>query len=207
MPRTMASDMMDRKKEMEKLFKVHWACAVNAVNYVSSKMTTGADDKLDNVYYQLLVEQRWARSCVNEMRDDVEKEVLLKQKEEMKKPGADRTRIGAGGDVYWRIRIETEARRAAQTGCGNCGEQASMAFVYLRDMCKISPLDYLSYLDGDHSFVAIGRIEESIESSPSTWGHSTVICDPWGEGVYTLDQFMTRYPGRFDSEFRYQREE
>lgn len=203
MPRTMASDLVDKQREMKRRFNMHWSCARDAVRYVTSKMTYGAMDKQLDVFSALIFDGIWMRNKVGDMRDKVETETRERIAKESRLPGADARRFGTGGDEYWRIRIETEARRAALDGCGNCGEQSSIAFVYLRDLAKVAPLDYLEYLDGDHAFVLIGRAEEAFPQSPGTWGDSVVICNPWDEMVHTREEFMTRYPGRFASRFRY----
>ena len=85
------------------------------------------------------------------------------------------------------------AVRAEQTGCGNCGEQAAVAYMYLKKR-GVQPLDYMN-LNGPsgkavHSFVVIGY-----EQEPGTWGEHAVICDPWDDGqsyaAWKIDMNMT----------------
>ena len=74
------------------------------------------------------------------------------------------------------------ASRAVQYGCGNCGEQAALAFMYLKQQ-GVRPLDYMNLYDPEgkaiHSFVAIEFEGEGEESSG--WGTHAVICDPWDD--------------------------
>jgi hypothetical protein len=71
------------------------------------------------------------------------------------------------------------ALRALANGCGNCGEQAAIAFEFLRSK-GISPVNYMNLNDPDgnaiHSFVVI-----SFSGCDNTcnWGQDAVICDPW----------------------------
>lgn len=198
--RTMYSDVIERKKELGRRSGYHWSCGWEAVRFVKRKMKIGADDSVGNVYSKLL-DGVWVKSCVTDMRDQVEKTVKKKQKEKMK-AGYHRDRIGAGGDICWKIRIEAEAKHAIQFGCGNCGEQASLAFVHMRDT-GVYPLDYIELRNGDHSFVVIGRTEESRVEVASHWGGGAAICDPWSSAVYTVTEFREKYPGPYVSHYRY----
>src|SRR5438105_29150 len=67
-----------------------------------------------------------------------------------------------GDDAYGeRAFYRASAAKAADLGCGNCGEQAAVAFMYLKD-AGVRPLDLMAYQDpGDHAFVVIGRVEGS----------------------------------------------
>lgn len=80
--------------------------------------------------------------------------------------------------------VEFTASNAVTLGCGNCEEQAMLAFIYLRDK-GIYPLDILHKPNfllkfGGHAFVVIGRNEDS-SSNTATWGESAVVVDPHGE--------------------------
>jgi hypothetical protein len=75
------------------------------------------------------------------------------------------------------------AVRAEQMGCGNCGEQAAVAYMFLKKR-GVRSLDYMNLNDpsGDavHSFVVIGF--QGAGATSSGWGESAVICDPWDGG-------------------------
>jgi hypothetical protein len=73
------------------------------------------------------------------------------------------------------------AERAVANGCGNCGEQAAVAYMYILRRGS-RPLDYMYLLDTTgtpiHSFVIIGYAPDPLTSG---FGSSAVICDPWDD--------------------------
>lgn len=79
--------------------------------------------------------------------------------------------------------IRSWASRALRAGCGNCAEQAAIAFMYLV-RSGIVPVDYMGFVQQvDHAFVVIGRAHNSSIGNVSTWGQCAVICDPY-ENLY-----------------------
>lgn len=105
---------------------------------------------------------------------------------------ADLVRKAAANGEYWKA--------------GNCTEMASIAILYLLRI-GVRPIEFVALTNVDHSFVVIGRPENSDASDHLTWGHEAVICDPWDKGVYAA-QFMSnrmhrgqipglRYHGKF----------
>jgi hypothetical protein len=82
------------------------------------------------------------------------------------------------GDRTWRNVLYLSAEWAKHYGCGNCGEQSAMAFVYLKGQ-SIGPLDWMQIGNFKHAFVVIGRKEDSDSSDYRTWGDDSVVCDPW----------------------------
>lgn len=78
----------------------------------------------------------------------------------------------------WEHVLEFSARWAKHYGCGNCGEQSAMAFVYLRQQ-NVFPLDWYQVDDFKHAFVIIGRDPLSSVRDYRTWGGEAVVCDPW----------------------------
>ncbi|RJP52911.1 MAG: hypothetical protein C4583_05830 [Anaerolineaceae bacterium] len=81
-------------------------------------------------------------------------------------------------------RIRQISDQAKRYGAGNCSDQACVAFIELYD-AGIRPLDIMYLTNGKHGFVAIGK-EAAGNEDPSTWGGSTVICDPWNHDAYHL---------------------
>ncbi len=76
------------------------------------------------------------------------------------------------------------AARAVANGCGNCGEQAAVAYMFLFRR-GTRPLDYM-YLDDPsgvtvHAFAVIGFSPDG-EDDASGWGKEAVVCDPWDDG-------------------------
>jgi len=61
-------------------------------------------------------------------------------------------------------------------GYGRCTEQAKSAF-YLLSLGSQRPLRLCTTSEGTHCFVVIGE------------GKSAVVCDPWADKTYPLDQF------------------
>jgi hypothetical protein len=88
-----------------------------------------------------------------------------------------------GNDPAMEAAIREWAAKARATGCGNCGEQASLAFLYLLER-HVRPLDFMACADGDHNFVVIGRPAAVPASDFKRWGQQAVVCDPWDGTVY-----------------------
>lgn len=74
------------------------------------------------------------------------------------------------------------AARAEQMGCGNCGEQAAVAYMFLKKR-GVRPLNYMNLNNpagkAVHSFVVIAF--EGDSETQSSWGENAVICDPWDD--------------------------
>jgi hypothetical protein len=142
--------------------------AEQAVNYVKSKMTVGAENKLGDVIRSLgnsflcvLAERH-----VNEEDSPATVEA-------------------------WIVRTAAIAESA---GCGNCGEQAAVAFIYLRDR-GVHPVEYAHFVNHDHAFVVLNRSKDSDESKPSTWGNDSIVCDPWKGRAYKAAELNVVWPG------------
>src|SRR5437870_5452280 len=71
------------------------------------------------------------------------------------------------------------AQRAESLGCGNCGEQAAVAYQFLLGK-GVRPLDYMNLYNADgvavHSFVVLDFVGDA--GGTSSWGPDAVICDP-----------------------------
>jgi hypothetical protein len=81
------------------------------------------------------------------------------------------------------------ALRAMANGCGNCGEQAAIAFEFLRSK-GMSPVNYMNLNDPNgvaiHSFVVLSFGDDG---NVCDWGADAVICDPWDNGqAYPANQ-------------------
>lgn len=91
--------------------------------------------------------------------------------------------------------IRIAALWAEQHGCGNCGEQAALAYQWLLEQ-KVSPLEYMNLArPKDHAFVVLGRVPGSQISNPSTWGPAAVVCDPWKYKAYPAAVLYLNWPG------------
>lgn len=90
--------------------------------------------------------------------------------------------------------IRSWAARARHFKCGNCAEQAAVAFVYLDDN-GIRPIHFMANLEkGDHGFVVIGREPNSKDGDTAGWGINAVVCDPWHGKSYPVSQSKREMP-------------
>lgn len=141
--------------------------AEQAVKYVQSIMTLGAENKFGDEFRSL------GKSfiCVLAARS-----------------------VNSDYDAGTEVWITRTAAIAESTGCGNCGEQSAAAFVYLRDR-GVRPLDFMHFINHDHAFVVLNRLKESDESKPLTWGDAAVVCDPWKGRSYKAADLHLVWPG------------
>lgn len=79
--------------------------------------------------------------------------------------------------------------RALTRKVGNCEEFSRVAFEYLRQQ-GVKPIHRIALsAPGDHVFVVIGKFDKDSLSfdhsaeNPLQWGPSSVVCDPWAEGL------------------------
>ena len=149
--------------------QVNLSRAAQALTYVQSKMTIGASNKFRDLARSL----GGSALCVVASRSvDI---------------GAPR-----GPVPSW---LRGMAAKAKATGCGNCGEQAAVAFVYLYEQIHAKPLDYMARTNADHAFVVIGRMRQSRIDDYTTWGNDAVVCDAWDDQVYPAREIPTKMYG------------
>ena len=91
-------------------------------------------------------------------------------------------RSGELAEGDWKSYIELMARTAIQIKAGNCGEQASLAFMYLKE-AGVRPLEYFEYTDRDHAFVILNRPLHTDVSNFAQWTEQAVVCDPWRDAT------------------------
>ena len=135
------------------------------VKYVEGKMTVGAGNKWGDVF------SSWLSSpfCVARVRNQ---------------PTDNTTYVPF---------LRSVANNAIKEGCGNCGEQAAIAFIHLLDQ-KVGPIDYMTRTNADHAFVVIGRTGP-VENY-AAWGENAVVCDPWhGKSYYAKYAGKEMYGG------------
>ncbi|MBV8881037.1 MAG: hypothetical protein JO332_13800, partial [Planctomycetaceae bacterium] len=89
--------------------------------------------------------------------------------------------------------IRKIADNAIMTRCGNCGENAAIAFILSAD-AKVEPLDYMELAapEDDHAFLVIGRREGSNPAryDATSWGPDAVVCDPWMNKAYPCSEMF-----------------
>jgi hypothetical protein len=148
--------------------------AVKAVNYARGVMDIGSDNRFPQVYWGFPAR----KMCVTEMRNHVQTELA----------GLRKVRIRMHQEVNWKDQLESSASWAKLMGCGNCGEYSALAFVYLRDVLKVKPLDWMEYNNMQHAFVIVGRDSGCSPVSPNEtfgpsaigkWNDSTIMCDAY----------------------------
>lgn len=80
--------------------------------------------------------------------------------------------------------IRNWAARASRFRCGNCAEQAAIAFLFLLQK-GIVPIDYMGFLKKvNHALVVVGRAHGSSVANVETWGRLAVVCDPYENLCY-----------------------
>lgn len=170
--------------------KYNLSAAVIANQHVKKQMTIGASNKMRPDFWRAW---KCSGSLLNtgEMRKKVDRDIVAALQNE---PDSY--------ELYANIRtqqiiLEKSADAATLYGCGNCGEQSAIAFVYLRRQ-KAFPLDWMEVNDYEHAFVIIGRRRGSDTTNYLTWGDNAVVCDPWRDVVATVRSqatyFSTRQP-------------
>jgi len=75
-------------------------------------------------------------------------------------------------------RLLSRADMAAKAGCGNCGEQASLAFAWLMRY-RATPVEYMTISNGDHAFCVLNRDKRTDVTNPDQWNEASVYIDPW----------------------------
>jgi hypothetical protein len=140
------------------------SAAIQTRLYVKKKMDIGSSNKFGDNLAGLTLPV-W---CVTTTQDQIAKD--------LKSQAADVKRLGIDPR---KAMVETWARHARDMGCGNCGEQSALAFVHLRDVWKVSPLDWMEVGGLAHGFVAIGRTSVTNPAKIETWNPEAVVCDPW----------------------------
>lgn len=166
------------------------SAAVIANQYVKSKMTIGASNKLRPDFWRAW---KCSGSAVNtgEMRLYVDKQI-------QSAINSDDSPVASELDFnlkFQKIYLEKSAQGAELYGCGNCGEQSAIAYMYLKQQ-KTFPLDWMEVNNYQHAFVIIGRAPRSDTRNAATWGDDAIICDPWRDVVATVKSQMTYFASR-----------
>ena len=137
--------------------------AKEAVSYVKGVMDIGAPNKAEPwEWYGKITRGLCAGTAVS-------------KGELAKRVGEELARMAA---PTWKDQLDVEASWAKHFGCGNCGPQSAVAFVFLRNK-GVRPLDWMHYNNLQHAFVIVGRKNESEPGDSRTWGKKAVVCDPW----------------------------
>lgn len=155
-----------RQLQKEPGYASNLAAAQDAIAYVREKMILGADNKASDKARALFTNR------VDELNECVAN---------VKNPWLD---ISIPDDPTLPSSIVKAAIKAEMAGCGNCGEQAAVALVYLFNKKYIRVVDFMRRTDIDHNFVLIGREIGSDIAHHKTWGSKCVVCDPWDDKAF-----------------------
>lgn len=101
--------------------------------------------------------------------------------EEMQQSCIERGKMFAPRTRQNSVVIDCAARMARTYGCGNCGENAALAFTLLKQW-NVQPVDLMKCTNMDHLFVVIGMRAGANSGDYKTWGPDAVVCDPWAPG-------------------------
>ena len=94
----------------------------------------------------------------------------------------------------WEPFILASSRIALDAHAGNCGEHASVAFLYLRDNAKDArPIEFMEFDDRSHTFVIINRPQEIPIENFRDWSGRAVLCDPWKGGSGMAEKLYDWY--------------
>lgn len=151
-----------------------------AVEYTNEKLSKGASNKWADVLWSPLNLLR-----VDEMRDERRKFTGM--------GGVDPDARPEEAAMYSKIRLI--AHYAEVDKVGNCGECASVAFMFLAQIQRYRPLAWMGFLDpGDHAWVVLGRARNSVSADYRTWGPTAVVCDPWGGMAFKAIEVPQKLP-------------
>jgi hypothetical protein len=151
-----------------------------ALRHVKSLMVFGAGNKLSDTIPTLGF-SIMATSEARKMQDKQLADIKLKLKPDTR---------------AWNIAyVEAMASSAQHWGAGNCGEQAALAFQFLRNK-GIRPLDYCRYQNSDHAFVILRSLKLITPSNFKEWSVDAVLCDPWYNRAEIAGMMATRGVGR-----------
>lgn len=92
-------------------------------------------------------------------------------------------------DLEYKV-IEIVSTVAKKYKMGNCGEQAAIAYTYLKKEKNLRKIDYLVLVNGDHVFVVIGKDPLADINDPGKWGKAAVVCEPWGKRYFPAEELF-----------------
>lgn len=172
--------------------------ATAAYKHVKQTMTVGAGNKiLDQPGGVLAIRNR--RATITKMRIESDARAAEMDREARKRIDENYDRLlGAGASdalgtarLYKHLELmkmygdlmELNAAKAVEYGAGNCEEQSSLTFKFLKDR-DVKPLDWMKkegfFGDlGNHAFVIIGRDKKTDAADVSTWNPEVIYCDPY----------------------------
>ncbi len=92
------------------------------------------------------------------------------------------------------LTLAMRAQLAENTHLGTCLEKSAVLVNFFRKLGDSfekelgASVEIFNVVNGDHAFVVIGRDPRSDPNNFATWGKNTVICDPWANTSYFLNE-------------------
>lgn len=137
--------------------KNHLMWGEATLSYVRRYMTIGASNKP----VDLLASFGESYFCVDKLKSDY-----------------------ASGPSFknWHDAVAECARLGRARGCGNCGEQSAIAYMFLWNNGML-PVDWIKVNGVDHNFTLLG-CRRGAGSDKTRWGSRCVVVDPWNGTCY-----------------------
>lgn len=198
-------------------YSEYYANAKAAYDYVKGKMTIGAGNRVIGQPGGILG-KHYRSSCVSRLREGTEP--LLQKLDDdnvaaMEQYGEKRwgrnpngTFRGDAGEreLYKGSKvkemhgkaIDVDAAAAEKAGCGNCEEQSSLVFRFLKER-SVMPLDWMEEEGilgtgfGNHAFVILGRDKKTDASKVGSWNGEVVWCDPYEGKLGGISLIKSRF--------------
>ena len=157
------------------MISIHMQLASSALQYVKYKVKNGSENRPEDFVLRTIKgEKTLGLASQRKLQTD-----LVKLAYESPQPGTPPQII----DMEDRIRFDAEL--VEKFGLGNCGEQACVAFKWLREF-PIGGLVYVTLLGGNHSFVVLRAGPAARENdvfrtdkAKMRFGPNAIVCDPW----------------------------
>lgn len=154
---------------------IHLQLASSAVQYVRYKVKNGSENRSEDFAFRAMNGEK-TLCLANQRAFQAELAELACQ---CPKPGV----LPRILDIEDRICFDAES--VEKFGLGNCGEQASVAFKWLREF-PIGGLVYVNLMGGNHSFVVLcagpAVREDDVfrtDKAKMRFGPNAIVCDPW----------------------------
>ncbi len=190
-------------------YEEYLAQAKGAFEYVKHRMFIGADNRTDQQERSFDKRHGWVqdlRATTRKFRKEAVQGEMEKAQEELAKVSWESQVCYPLDDEKLNRKkqarlIEINAAYAEQFGCGNCEEQSSATFQYLKDR-GVKPLDWVYQAGwlggsiGDHVFVILGRDGDTEIGDLSTWNPEVVWCDPYENTYGGLAMIQERFGGK-----------
>ena len=161
--------------------QIYYRLAWEAINYVRVKVIAGScnreDDKQERTQknFQPLTEDYLSR----------QRSLMMQFANEDKKPKPLNHQLQAPEVIDRDDEVCYGALLTEKNQFGNCGEQAGVAYRFLRKL-PIAGLAYVNLKNGNHSFVVLGAgpnfttgSEFTVKDARVALGDHAFVCDPW----------------------------